>query len=66
MCAYPFHLVHRGRPRSGARVVEERESRRRRDGLGPEVDADRRDVLDGGADQGRLLAVEAVVIFGLA
>ena len=65
MCAYPFHLVHRGRPRSGARVVEERESRRR-DILGLEADADRGDVLDGGAEHGRVLAVEAGVVFGLA
>ena len=63
---YPFHLVHRGRPRSGARIVEERKARCRRDVIDLEVHADRGDVLDGGAEHGRVLAVEAVVVFGLA
>ena len=62
---YPLHLVHRGRPRAGARVVEEREPCRR-DTLSFKVDAYGRDVLDGGGSQGRILAVEAVIIFGLA
>ena len=62
---YPLHLVHRARPRSGARVVEEREPCRR-DVLSFEIDADGRDMLDGDRSQGRVLAMQAVIIFGLA